>query len=671
MMYRSQMVASRCLHAATCVLAGLVASRAAAQQHGADTLRNDSIRTYRSVEVMVSANSILPRVSRETQPLAVIGREEINAANAIDVSDAVGFAPGVFVKQYGGLGGLRTLSLRGTSAQQAVILVDGIRYRTSADGAFDLSNIPAAAVERIEVVRGGNTALYGAGAMGGVVNLVTRSSGSRPLQAVMSGAVGSFGERRFTLDADAAPGAHDWRIGLSSTVAGGDYPFTFDEYGETRMLHRENADFTNLFGHAGWSYRGEKGNTLSLALQGFRSDRGTPGAVVQGNREQLRARLTEQDFFATARYTRPLGEWQLSALAGGRLNGLRYRDPDARLAGPSGLDNHYNGRDASLALRVRNMISASGMLELAGEFSYAGVEGDNLDPSAGTSVRRLQWSGVVGTNWFLEEGLLGWETGFDAALRGDLFSDIGGAVSPAAGMNLRIGATPLRARAQAGLTYRAPTFVEQYYLNYGNRDLRPERGISLNTGLAYEPAETIVLEAGFFLMQTTDQIISVPRSPVSWSAANIAEVLSRGLELSLAGTALDGRLMTRLSYTLMQAEDRTEGMTYGKLLVYAPQELFNGIANVRFGWLAASLNWQYVSHRFTLPMNTVESALPHYWVLGSGISADWKFSPLNFTARLECANILNAGYHVVRNYPMPGRTLRAEILMKFESARDL
>lgn len=668
MMYPCDMVVLRCI---AYTLAGLILSgaMALAQQYGRDTLRTDSIRIYRSADVIVSANSILPRVSRDAQPLAVIAREEIHAANAIDISDVVGFAPGVFVKQYGGLGGLRTLSLRGTSAQQAVILIDGVRYRTSADGAFDLSNIPAATVERIEVVRGGNTALYGAGAVGGVVNLVTRSSGPRPLQAAMSGTVGSFGERRFTLDADAASGSHDWKIGLSSTVAGGDYPFTFDEYGETRTLRRENADFTNFFGHAGWAYRGDEGDALSLTLQGFQSDRGTPGAVVQGNREQLRARLTERDLFATARYTHPLGEWQLSALAGGRLNGLRYRDPDARLAGPSGLDNHYAGRDISLAFRARKMMGSDGTLDLAGEFSYAGVEGDNLDPSAGASVRRLQWSGIAGTNWFLEDGILGWETGFDAALRADLFSDIGGAVSPSAGLNLRIGATPLRARAHAGLSYRAPTFVEQYYLNYGNRDLRPERGISLSTGLTYEPIETIVLESGFFLMKTTDQIIAVPRSPVSWSAANIADVLSRGVELALAGTMLDGRLMARLSYTLMRAEDRTEGMTYGKLLVYAPQELFNGILNMRFGWLATSVNWQYVSHRFTLPMNNAESALPHYSVVGAGISAGWKLGLLGCTGRLECTNILDAGYYVVRNYPMPGRTVRAEILVKFGGAK--
>lgn len=649
------------------VLVSLLGTAVAAhgQVPAGDTLRTDSIGTYRAAEVVVDAQSILPRVSRGTQPLAVISRDEIEALNAVDISDAIGFAPGVFVKQYGGLGGLRTLSLRGTSAQQVVLLVDGVRYRTTADGAFDLSNIPAAAVERVEVVRGGNAALYGANALGGVINLVTRSSAGRAVRAAAGGVVGSFGERRFTFDAGGTLDADTWEIGLNSTTARGDYPFLFDEYGRTGELRRENADFTNLFGRAAWSHSYEQGGKLSLTLQGFQSERGTPGAVVQGNREQLRARLGESDLFMVVRGSVPVAGWQLSASASGRRNILRYRDPDARLAGPEGLDNRYDGEDASLALHARTTVGSVGLIDIAGEFSYAGLEGDNLDPSAGTSVQRLQWSGAVTTSWFLEQGLFGWETGVDVGMRADLLSDAGGALSPSVGVNLRLGHMPLRARLHGGLSYRAPTFTEQYYLNYGNRDLRPERGASLNAGLTFEATERLVLEANIFAIHMTDQIVAIPRSPVSWSAANIAAVLSRGVEGALSGTFLGDHLAARLSYTLMRVEDGTRGMTYGKLLVYSPQEILNGMAEVRAGWLAAGVNWQYVSHRFTLPANDPASALPHYMALGAGVSTGWKYGGLAFTARVECSNLLNADYQVVRNYPMPGRMLRMEVLVKF------
>jgi outer membrane cobalamin receptor len=636
-----------------------------AQTGGSDSLRADTLKIYHGEEVVVAAESILPGLSRGTQPLSVMSRQQVEAANAVDVSDAVAFAPGVFVKQYGGLGGLRTVSLRGTSAQQTVLLIDGVRYQSSATGLFDLSNLPADAVERIEVMRGGNATLYGANTLGGAINLVGSPPGAGELRVMARLALGSFGERRLGVSADGSAGGHTWDATLSSTVAGGDYPFLFNEYGELRSMRRDNADFSNLFARAAWSYHGDEGLAVSWSAQGFRSERGTPGAVVQGNREQLRARLDERDLFSVARVAISAGQWGLSAAVSGRLNSLRYLDPDARLAGPSGIDNHYSGGEASLALRGRRMVGRNGVIDLAAESSYATLRGDNLDPDAGSFIRRVQWSAAATSNWFFEEGLFGWETGIDGGLRADLFSDIAGALSPSLGINIRLGSTPLRLRTRAGLNYRAPSFSEQYYLNYGNRDLRPERSTSIDAGFTCELGDLAVLESGLFLIDTRDQIVAVPRSPVSWSAANVARVRSRGIELGAVGSLFDGLIDARASYTLMRAEDRSGGVTDGRLLVYSPQEIFTGLVELRLGPFSLGLNWQYVSHRHTLPMNDAGSALPHYAIAGAGASARWRLGPADLTARLECSNIFDAEYQVVRNYPMPGRTVRAELVIRF------
>ncbi len=636
-----------------------------AQVGGADTVRTDTLKIYRGDQVVVGADAVRARLSRGTQPLSVMSREQIEGANAVDVSDAVAFAPGVFVKQYGGLGGLRTVSLRGTSAQQTVLLIDGIRYQSSANGLFDLSNLPAGSIDRIEILRGGNAALYGANALGGVINLVGRSPGGRELSVVASATAGSFGERRFSAAADGAVAGHVWDAGVSSTVAGGDYPFLFSEYGALRSLQRENADFSNLFARAAWSYQSDAGFRLSSSVQGFSSERGTPGAVVQGNREQLRARLDEGDLFATIRGSYPVGGWQLSAAASGRLNTMRYRDPDARLMGPLGIDNRYDGHEASLAFQGRTTIGTIGVCDLVAETSYATLAGDNLDPDVGSFVRRVQWGVAAASSWFLEQGLLGWETGIDGGLRADLFSDIDGAISPSLGLNWRVGSTHLRLRTRVGLSYRAPSFSEQYYLNYGNRDLLPERSASYDAGLTYELAESVVLESSLFLIDTRNQIVAVPRSPVSWSAANVARVRSRGMELAAVAMLFDGVVDARISYTLMRAEDHSGGVTDGKLLVYSPQELLNGLATLRLGRFSAGVNWQYVSHRHTLPMNDASSALAHYALAGAHASIGWNTGSIGLTGTLECSNIFNEEYQVVRNYPMPGRTVRVGAAIRF------
>ena len=88
---------------------------------------------YELPSVTVTGRSLLPKVARSVRPTAVISSANIAASGAQDLADAVAYAPGVFVKRYGGLGGLRTVSLRGTAAQQTVLFIDGVRYRNSTE----------------------------------------------------------------------------------------------------------------------------------------------------------------------------------------------------------------------------------------------------------------------------------------------------------------------------------------------------------------------------------------------------------------------------------------------------------------------------------------------------------------------------------------------------------
>lgn len=645
----------------------LLSGRCYAQGSG-DTTRpvapKDTLPSSRSTVVVIEARSIVPRVARGSQPLAIMNRAQIEASGAIDLADVVGFSPGVFVKQYGGAGGLRTVSLRGTSAQQTVILVDGVRYQSSASGAFDLGNIPAAAMERVEVIRGGSAALYGANALGGVINIVTGRRSTEALAISASGGAGSYGERRLGLDLDGASGSHSWEGGLNLMTSEGDYPFLFNEYGQNLTVKRENGDFSNLFARAGWRYQGDD-LELSLRSQGFISERGTPGGVVQGNREQVHARLDERDLFAVAQAVFTPDDWRFTISGSGRTNTLRYRDPDARLIGPEGIDNRYGRNEISIVGRGRRLLGEEGIIEALGELSYESLEGDNLDPSAGASVYRITGSTAINGQWLVGQSALGRELTIDAGLRADIFSDLDPVISPALGLVWRPWEFPLRLRARGAMSYRAPAFSEQYYLNFGNTDLRPERSRSLDIGTTFELDESLALESSYFLIDTRDQIVAVPRSPVRWSAANIARVRTRGLEVSASGSLFDRTVGLRLSYTLMEATDLSDGEVEGGQLVYSPNELFNGLLDLHLDRYRLGLSWQYVSHRYTRPDEDVASALPHYALLGMSGSAGWDLMGIGVTLRMECTNILDARYQVIRNYPMPGRTFRVGLEIRY------
>lgn len=636
-----------------------------------DTVEIDSTEALDPDVIIVTAQRLIPRIAEGTHPTAIITRERIGESGARDLADAVAFAPGVFVKRYGGLGGLRTVSLRGTAPQQTTLMINGVRYRSSAESGFDFGNIPAEALHSVEVVRGGDAVLFGANSVGGGINVVTgvRSTDGLRLRTTLAG--GSFGERSIGLGATGGSERDEttvvWDGSLHRTESQGDYPFTFNEFGVTQTISRANGDFTNTFARAAVSLRLNSGWRFGATAQGYDTERGVPGAVVQGNRERLRARLDEQDLFLVGQAERSLAEWNLSFAASGRTNILRYRDPDARLTGRDGIDNRFDRTEGSAIGTAMWIPDDVTLVRTILELEYAGLTGDNLDPSAGEGVTRMRYGAATGGSRTFREGFFGKELKLEAGARLDLFSDIDPQFAPSLGFVWRPFVEPLRLRMHSALNYRTPSFSEQYYLNFGNTNLRAERSRSVSAGLTWEATPSVAIESGVFAIDTRDQIVAIPRSPVSWSAQNVGHVLSRGIEFAIVGSFFDGLLSGQTSYTRMRAEDRTDGVTNGHLIPYAPEELFNGILALRRWGIGLSGSWEYVSYRHTLAYNTPESALPHYLIVNAGLSATRTLGAFELTGRIEAANIFDEEYQVVRNYPMPGRSLRFELSVGYRS----
>ncbi|MBC8146298.1 MAG: TonB-dependent receptor [bacterium] len=617
----------------------------------------DSARAVSLPSVIVQAQSIATQSSTAAHSTTILARAAIDAAQARDASDVVALAPGAFIRQYGGQGGLRTVSLRGTSAQQTVVLLDGVRYQSSAVGSVDLGSIPSSILKRVEVVRGGDAARFGANALGGAVNLITGSDAANGDVVSMRADAGSFGEIGASASAATRYDRGSIDASISLTSSNGSFPFSYREYGETSIVRRRNADASRFFARASWEHNVDTSHRLGVTLLGFESDRGVPGAIVQGQHEQLNARMSERELFAIARSSWSVSSWQMLVALTGRVNDLTYRDPDDRSLRAEGTDSRYVRNESALFVRTIYPITERGIFEASAELSYADLEGDNLDPSAGGTVERLQGGVTTATSWIFSNASNGNSVAFDAALRIDAYSTITTALSPSLGVSFQPLGGPLRLRARGTMNYRVPSFTEQYYLNYGNTALRPERSYSVDAGATFLVDEALVLEASGFLIDTRDQIVAVPQSPLVWSARNVARTLSRGIELGVSGTMFDGMLATNLSYTRMHAEDRT-GDSFGKLLIYTPEEFATALVEFRYDVFALGATWQHVSHRHTLTSNAADAALPHYETLNAHMSARATIAGINCTARIEGFNLFDAEYQVIRNYPMPGRSLR-------------
>ena len=149
-------------------------------------------------EIVVTASKYEEKLSEAPVSIEVIDEEEIKQKNAKNTADLLRDIAGIDVNDYGGVVGSKNISIRGSSSKQVLILIDGVKMNNHQNGVFDLGQVSIEQIERIEVVRGAASALYGANAVGGVVNIITKSGSQEP-ETITNVGYGSFGSQTYDL----------------------------------------------------------------------------------------------------------------------------------------------------------------------------------------------------------------------------------------------------------------------------------------------------------------------------------------------------------------------------------------------------------------------------------------------------------------------------------------
>lgn len=595
-------------------------------------------------EVLVQASRLVSPVNSIYQPLTVIDPRNYAFAGNESVAGMLKFVPGLFVKDYGSSAGLKLLQLRGTSSSQAVVLVDGMPYQSTQNGTVDLSAFTGDEIERLEVLRGGNTATLGSGAIGGAVNIVTRRPRPGSYQGRIGG--GSFGS--WHADASGAFTLASMLVhgGISREYTRGDFPYPYDAFGRITTATRENNDYDRTTLYAGL-YLDDPAR-VRLRLRGMQRRRGVPGAVVQGAPTSLWASLDEEDLFVTGEAAWNGSEVRQRLALGMRANALRYNDGRTRPRIYAYFNRQFNLDWKGMYLLGRTLVEAN----TSG--SFADLRGDNLDIATG-DIRRL-----AGSAWVRMERVFR-QAGaplvmIEGTVRGEAYSDqpsalswsVGGSVTP-------IEEVPWRLRAFVSSNYRVPSFNEQYYLNFGNRDLAPERSVNVDLGATLS-METLQIEAGWFFITTRNRIIAVPRSPVEWSARNVGRARSTGFEARVAAVLFGETLRLSGNYTRLRATDETPGGLHsGKLLPYSPEELISALVRFKMGAVELGAAVQRVSHQYALSSNIPESLVPSYFTVDCFVAFHVVVESMRFSLRADVVNLTDESYEIVKNFPVPGR----------------
>ncbi len=612
----------------------------------------DSTHSYITAPVKVEAEKPLSNSAFGVLSYVRFNKSMIENSSALQISEIISKSPGIFIYNYGGLGAMQTISLRGTNSSQTLILLDGVPVSSSQSGSFDLSTFPISFVESIEIVRGGLSGAVGSSALAGAVNISLEIPQEPSIN--ISQSIGSFNEYNSSFGGNFLIGTSRNAVNFEISSTDGKYPFAFNQFGETKTIMRSNADFTNV--SISLSNNSNAGNfSLKSHVLARNTSRGTPGAVLQGRIERAQARLDEREsIFTTHALGNIFGKWILKSSAMLKFSELMYKDDDMPSNNSLGTRNLFISRDASANATIIYPDSLLNM-QFALALAYSDLRGTMLDPAAGDYARRLN----PNISFSLDRKF---KTDFSdfillGGLRQDFFTDNHPAFSPYIGVNINLNYLPVSAKFQISNNFRMPNFNEMYYLNYGTSNLKPEKSLSTNFAIAFFPFSWINLEASLYQINTRNQIVAVPKSPVAWSAQNIDYVTSQGFELSVF-TDIPTIFIEKAGFdwSLQNAKNQTKESIYkGKILPFSPQEIFRSYIILNFDVVRINWNLNYSSFRYLQADNDANYILPSNIIMDISLAAPIVLFENNFLLKFQIKNLANEKYMVIKNYPMPGR----------------
>lgn len=569
------------------------------------------------VETLVVSAGLEPAPASDL-PAAVdvVDAREIERRQAELALDLLRTLPGLAVTQSGSPGKVASLFTRGTSSAHTLVLLDGVVLNDPVLGGFDWSSMPLDGVERVEVARGPFSAVWGSSAVGGVVQLVTRSADRLAGGLRLEG--GSDDYLRGGLSASAPLGA--LALDLSGHVRRGDGELAndfFDAREAQLRLHWRPLDGLRLglTGRAGEA-------TIGLPFDFF----GTPSAA----REQE----SDTELLAVPiEWTR--GDWRAEGLVARTEADLELRDPNDPFAASRNRTEREQTR-ARLAWRASDALWIAGGVER--ERQTASTEsafGPGLERARQTTDALFAHAGWSGERVRVEGGV-----------RRDDHSAFGGETSARGGVVVVLGESA-RLRASYGESFRAPSLGDLYFPFFGNPDLRPERGESFELGLE---AETDLVRArltGF--RNELDDLIQF--DPVLFLPFNIGRARTQGIEASLESRA--SRWRGRADATWLDAED----LDADAPLPRRPEWSASLVAFWTGERADAGVTTRYVGGREDVGRvalggyTTVE--LAGSWRVRDGIAP---------FARVE--NLLDRRYEEARGFPAPGRAWVAGVALR-------
>ena len=631
-------------------------------------------------EVTIYSN----RMQKKMSPVQILSGKELEKLNVYSVADALRYFSGVQIKDYGGIGGLKTVNIRSMGSHHVGVFYDGIELGNAQNGVVDLGRFSLDNMEVISLYNGQKSAIFQPAkdySSASAIYMQTRKplfKGEKKNNLNIGVKGGSFSTINPSLLWE-----HRFNERISSSISteymytSGRYKFTYakkDGYdttavrqnGDVRMLRLENAFFGKV----------PKGEWKAKAYL-YNSERGYPGAAVREEPGKFRHqdRQWDTNLFVQGSFQNYFKPWY-SLLANGKYayDYLHYLSDPRLDVTTMYVDNHYRQQEIYASAAHLFTIYPWWRMSLSNDFQWNALRADLIDfvyPTRNTILTSAATSFDF-NRLMLQASLLYTHVDDNTRTKGANAGTKNKYTPSVIATWQPLTKLPLNVRAFYKKVFRMPTLNDLYYTFIGNKDLKPEYTTQYDVGITFSHTwnnhwlKSLDLQIDGYYNEVDDKIIAMPTSnQFRWTMINLGHVEIRGLDAAIRGEWGFGKveLSTLFNYTYQKAQDFTDPTSewYGGQIPYIPWHGGSIILNGSYQTWSCNYSFIYTGERYEAVANIPENYAQPWYTHDFSLSKTFQWEKTRIRVTAEINNIFNQQYEVVQCYPMPGTSFKIKL----------
>ncbi len=569
-------------------------------------------------EIIVTATRTAVTADEALASVSVITRDDIKRQQAQSLKDLLQGLAGINITSNGGQGKASSIFFRGSESGHVLVLIDGIKFGSATLGIASLEYIPVEQIERIEIVRGPLSSLYGSEAIGGVIQIFTRK-GDKETKPFFSFGTGKYNTYTASAGVSGATEALNYSFSVNSINTDGFNACKGNDFAGCYTIEPDKDADKNLAGNLRLGYQFDNGLELDLHALQSNSTSDFDGSFVN------QSDSVQTIYGASLNYD-VMDIWQLSVMLGNSKDSAdNFKDGI--------FQTRFNTTRHDLTLKNDLMITNDQLFTLGVDYQKDKVGGT----TAYTKLSRdntgtfIQYLGTIAHHEL------------QLSLRHDDNEQFGNQNTGNIAWGYKLG-NKIRLNASYGTAYRAPSFNDLYFPGYGNSNIKPEKSKSIEVGISQKRNwggwSTHLFETSIDDLIAYDASIN--------AAGNVDKAIIRGIEMMI--NAQLGLWSFNGNYTINQPENRTNGIYSGNMLARRSKQMLRIDADYTLGKYRMGATLLAQGKRYEDLANSYKLAA----YTSIDIRAEYAFAK-NWLIQAKLENLLDKEYETAAYYNQPGR----------------